>query len=900
MYENIQIECGNFCLGPQIGTFATIDYSDVTHRLRIINTSGAIIKDYTLSFNLSYTFLGVEYVGPRNLTAAITGLPFITVERINEDNCIIRKWELDENLSILNLVSQVLKTTAGTDCYDINAFAVENYTRSFYLAYAANAYNIRLNNTSRIASQTKLLLGPSTHISNYGALELVNVNYVEGSTVYLSNRTLYAYRDGDPVTFYPNIYLFSNRGYTGDIRQGTLFQLDAATGAKSNYLTKNEYRNIECACWSQYLDSLIFVRKTTALFVKPYEGYTTWRSMFLNNVKKDNFTILPVSSIKFDDINVYKLMKGITLRTDVGSKIDISWTNYNYWPDTISLYTNSVEVSSDNSFLIGQGQTTTLKVFVKDQFGVALRDVQVNFSLKSGDNGYVFDPLNGQVFTDISGEASVDYTSGNSYDGQTVIAARAEGGSSYNGSEYVWNTISIFTTILFDVQIKTLTKENTLDSDMLIQQESNIFYAGYEDTIESGTGNTIKTPFLPRARLRMKSLFTYPVGDWIPYPNGMYKGKFPFYNFSTRTDGVTKNKFDNAFPVVKTVKDKDFKGYIHQISNDEGHTTKVLNISNTYNGSMHFSQLHLSRHFHYINGVYNEYLIAKDSLNAFRFVDETVPAKYSEKNSIATHIWVRLLPYSAALNPSTFKFYVTEAWSDASGVHMRTFGDVTSLGTIESFVGGGLEFYYQPAEPFGYNSVIYVTLEVYDTAAEPNRIGTEYWFTTIADYKAPYLINLSPGREDQNISVDRDIYFEIKDDGTGINMDTLEVFLNSRRIVPTLITAISSKHYQVTINLPSNLQYDKRYSVSVNVEDFTSTRNTLRDNYRFYTMESADVIFDPIDPMFCKRGTSRRQGLTFIAAADKDNLDEDTLRIQFDEKDITDKTRKTPIIYRIS
>jgi len=207
---------------------------------------------------------------------------------------------------------------------------------------------------------------------------------------------------------------------------------------------------------------------------------------------------------------------------------------------------------------------------------------------------------------------------------------------------------------------------------------------------------------------------------------------------------------------------------------------------------------------------------------------------------------------------------------------------------------------YQPAQIFHHNAIVYVDLEIYDIAPDPNYIYIDYWFKIIPDFNSPYLVNLDPDREENYVPIDKNIYFEIKDDGAGIDIDTLEVFLNSRIIAPTNIEKVSDYHYKIICNISYDLQFGKSYMVGVKVSDVAENRNYLRDSYRFFTSESSEPWFTGFDPRLCKRGMPRFTDVSFMVLGNGHGVDEDTIRLQVADRDVTDKSNILPIIYRVS
>jgi len=305
--ENIRITNPNFCLTPQAGTFGTINTDEVTTRFTVKNTSGGLVNDYTLSSNILNYVVAVEYVGPINLSGPIDDVTYFTLERLSDSMCIIKRWELDVSFSLLNLKQQIIKYTTGNYYYDVSGMGVEHYHRGFSSPNQGGISYLDINSSVRIETGFKLFLGPSNDVDNLNATEIVTVSHVTGNRVYLNGNIQYQYITGDQITFYNNIYLSSLLGYGGVSTQGTIFKLDAYTGSLKEFTTSGEYVNVTGAKWSTITESMAVVNVNQLLFVRPYDSYLNWRSIFLNNVSDNNKDSFPVYDIVFDDYNIYKL-----------------------------------------------------------------------------------------------------------------------------------------------------------------------------------------------------------------------------------------------------------------------------------------------------------------------------------------------------------------------------------------------------------------------------------------------------------------------------------------------------------------------------------------------------------------------------------------------------------------
>jgi len=917
MAENIHFKYPNFCLGPISETFCSINQDDATTIMRIKNSTGGLLGDYSLSSNIVNELIHLEYVGPSGLTELMDGLTFFTVEKVSSSKCIIKRYEMRTSSNQLNLKQQIVKYTTGLYYYDIRAAAIEHYERIFSLHNPGGTDYLEINSSSRIGIGTRLFLGPSGDSDNLGAGEFVIVTSVVGTTVYFTPNLTYQYVIDDQISFYSDTYLISNLGMGGDTSRGTIFKIATGTDSQSvnDVNTDKVYRNIDAARWCVPNQTIASVAGDNMLFINPYSSYYNWKSMYLNNLEDDNYNTFIIHDVLFEDmvdVPIYLLATKKTTRDNDGNRSTEDWGSwYNYIENTLTPYSNNIEIHIEpEAIMIGQSDTTTLYVKVIDQFGVGLSGKDVEVIKYSGDFGAILDPVDGKVTTDINGEASVGYTSGTSYEGVSVIKCKTDGSSvTSTGSEYVWNSIRIFS----------------------ILSTSN---HGKLDTVVSGGSSDLQTyafadEVSSEGMIIAKSFFTNPGGDWKQGGAGTNQvstylpdlivgdGEGPVYTFSA-PDSPNPTEFDPMPNTIHQVEDFDsvlgFKQLPGSGTMSEGFKCLTESVGGVFkyeepyfimqqikeSYDLQISQLKLSTHTYWVSGTDYDYLWTYTTLDQFIFVDEAIPEFWSEKNPIETNIWLRLRPFAFSLNPSSIKFYVREVWYAGDTGYV----DVSSQITTATFDAGGgilgVEITYNPSQDFHHNAVVYVFLEIYDIAPSPNRITNNYWFTVIPDYKAPYLENLSPSREQSNVSVDTDIYFEIKDDGAGVDIDSLEITINSRIIIPTTTVKVSDNYYKVTCNPSTNFFFGKKIEVGVMVGDLSDYDNWLNDRYAFYTIESDEVLFTEFLPGACKEGLSRFIDVSFVALGAGSGVDRDTLRLQVRDKDVTNESNIVPIIYRLS
>jgi hypothetical protein len=894
-YENIRIAQPNFCRGPLAGTFCTLDTSAGTTVLKMVNTTGAVVSTYVLGSNIVNDLLSLEYVGPLNLSSLIDGLVFFTLEKLSTSTCIIKRWETRTSTLQLNLKQTIIKSDTGSYYYNAKGMAVEHYRTTFQQDCEGGVNFMEVSGAANITNGDSLFLGPSSDTDNPGAHEVLTVSTVANKTVYFTSNILNQYAEGDPVTLYKRFHLLSDTGVGGDTDSATFFRLSLTGGIEATS-SSPMYKGINAMKWYSGYRSIASVHHKNLLFILPYTNYTNSRSMFLNNYGSNKVDEFEVADIVFDGSTLYKLMNSCTRRDDSGQLIEIVWSEYNYLADSLLPYANTMQLYAEDDYMIGKWDLTEIMVKVRDQFNVGLRDLTIQL-YKVGDTQAEFDPLDGQIDTNINGYAEAGYQSGTIYAGHTKVSGRVAGGSLFNGSQYVWGNFNI------------LSKVGEEDTPMSVFQVGSVSYDGRpirqlspEVTIESN--------------IRAKSKFQSPGGDYIPTsPPDSQSDKQPLdpVGFETLPDGTVIpeiHDMDTLFPlpnritVVKafdSIKNiKSVKEFLTPMSSEKGEELPDVYVSQRYQqGEMSLSQLHMSKHSYWVSGVYYDYLWTYNNLNQFVFVEDAIPKFWSEKNPKATNIWIRLRPFANSLNSTTLRMSVREVSYEGDTGYV----DVSDQLSVTPFDAGGgllgLEVLYDPLTDYHHDAVVYVSIQVYDTAYDPNFIWVNYWFSIIPDYRFPYLDNLDPPREQTNVPVDTVIEFDVKDAGVGVDISTLEMFVNSRMVVP-VTTRVSDNEYHVVYTPVEPLMYGKRYNVKVHVADASENVNWLNDRYNFYTRESSGVDLVPLYPKACKRGMPVMTDVAYLALAAGDGVDQSTLRLQVAGKDLTPHSKILPVVYRIS
>jgi hypothetical protein len=864
--ENINIVQPNFCIYPLLGTFATVDTTNVNALLLVKNSTGVVTVSYTFNPNITQNtnIYYLDYIGPRELSASQSGMLFVTMESNLTSSVTIKKWKLDKANNRLNLDSTIIKTSSGYDTIVSKNMAVGRYYTNLSLTTITGTGNIVINNTDSVVSGTKLYVGPSTNTSYLGAYEEVEATSVSGTTVYIKSSSgvpLHSYfNSGDPVTYLGNMYLFSDVGYAADNTKGALLVLSSYDGTIMERNNNALYNNIKTANYGIPYYNTVCVIKNNELLYIDVNDFSTVKSSRLNVTKINSSTVLDVKAIACTLSTIYRLQKIKMVRSDTGAYSEITWTTYNYHEDSSYRYVDCLSLYTNSSRLANQ-DTITIFAKVIDQYGMGVSNKTVHFNKEYGDTGGVWGNVNKEGITDINGECSITYTS--SWYNSTIISvvnedikvtAYTDGSNILTGSIYVWAFLFLRLDAKF---LLDRTDLGGLGVPLIVQKIDS----------KSNT-NTVKQVIrTSNFVLRSLSKFKFPGGHET------------FQSFPL----VPIVKQLSSFKCTLTEKqlaDKTGKAYPKQVT--------------THLGNCPLSQTVVSRHLPTGSNTDNVFIAQ------FKFLIDAVPALFSYKNNVNTTIWLRLAPYGFDLNKSTLIFKVREVSYVCDTGFIDYYGS-SQLVVTEFDAGGGLiglDILYTPQEYFHNDAIVYVYLSVYDSAIPPNIIELDYWFEIIPDYKAPYITNESPVRNATKVPITSDISFDILDTEVGVDISSLELYINNRNKSFSYYSIVGG--FRVTYNNENIFYYNQDIEVAIQVNDSSGQKNILYDMWKFQLISSVapSIDFESITPKACARGlTTRITVIKFILLDDGNGIDANSIEL------LVDNTKRdykvTPIIKRI-
>lgn len=223
------------------------------------------------------------------------------------------------------------------------------------------------------------------------------------------------------------------------------------------------------------------------------------------------------------------------------------------------------------------------------------------------------------------------------------------------------------------------------------------------------------------------------------------------------------------------------------------------------------------------------------TVTQYDFLIFAVPVPFSIKNSPDTNILVRIVGFGAlTLEPSSLLFKVNNI-------------DVSDQVTITPF-SGGLELLYNPTENFPYSSTVSVFIQIEDNDSPANIISTSYTFDIVPDTKIPFLSEVYPPDQSTGNDENTEIYAIIKDLETGIDINTIEMFVEGKKITPT-INVIDDNTVKVSYTPSCAFPFLSTITVSVIAED--NEGNKFIGSWSFTVKSSSGVLFTTIDPENC-------------------------------------------------
>ena len=402
-YENIRLRKQNVVTVD--GYYYMMD-EDVD-ALIVKTDDGTQAFTYPLDTTITNTIKSIEHDG-RN---------FWTLETVDPTSVRIRRWYI--NNYVCKLRNTFDMVGGGSHSYASEAFTVEHYHVSIGAGgELAGQSNISINTggswalNSKLSSGMTVTLGPNSA----GKIEEFTVNSVGVDYVNINGTTSYAYDDGDPVTFYTNLWLFNNYNGT-DNSTGALYKINGYTGSVVTKVPGGAYQDIKAATFytvptavfdtADVAHSIAYVKATNMIFLNPDDLDNSHGSMTMDNIENDQATVIPIYDVTIYESNIYRLQR---LATYYGNTYTFSNDTYNYQLSTLDPFITSISLRAEPAILpADMASEATITAVVKDQFNLPITGKNVYFTDDDTEGVIISNP----VGLDGNGVATTKYRAGN-------------------------------------------------------------------------------------------------------------------------------------------------------------------------------------------------------------------------------------------------------------------------------------------------------------------------------------------------------------------------------------------------------------------------------------------------------------------------------------------------------
>ena len=156
----------------------------------------------------------------------------------------------------------------------------------------------------------------------------------------------------------------------------------------------------------------------------------------------------------------------------------------------------------------------------------------------------------------------------------------------------------------------------------------------------------------------------------------------------------------------------------------------------------------------------------------------------------------------------------------------------------------GFDVLYLIDYPYEFDQLINVYITCSDLEVPANTYENNYYFRITPDLVQPELVNFNPEPNATAVAIDSNIYFEITDNGIGVDIESLVMKVNDEIVVPETNIIPETLFYEVNYS-GADFEYGEVVTVVVSVNDLASSPNTLSNfNYSFL------VVDDDQEPPF--------------------------------------------------
>jgi len=199
--------------------------------------------------------------------------------------------------------------------------------------------------------------------------------------------------------------------------------------------------------------------------------------------------------------------------------------------------------------------------------------------------------------------------------------------------------------------------------------------------------------------------------------------------------------------------------------------------------------------------------------------------------------------------------------------------------TNVSNIPNGYRISYQPANRLLGEIPVVVNCADLETPAHVMQEEV-YSFTCVEDDELPYLQNLNPNENQTDVATDTNIYLEIMDNKTGVDFESIELFVDGQDVTDLLTIVSITNGASVLYNPENDFDYISEVNVQVSAADLAIQPNSINENYTFTTMND---IYPPYvnntDPAPDEQGVALNRNIYLEIHDDELGVNENTIQM---------------------
>lgn len=406
-YENIEIQYGNFTIGPTGATIFTMDH--VANTMIEKTLSGSVVFNYVIEADI------IEIQ-----SLQFDGYYYWSLERQGTSGFRVRKWEIDSG-NVVRLINEFSYITDVINKFDVYSLAVEHYVDSLDNQALAGSTVFDVQDGEVLTVGDRIILGPSTAVGFEGEyFKTTVIDKPTDQTVEVFPALGIPFSPNDNLFFTRSFFVFSDRAPGG--LPGALYKFRYDTGSTLALNVSNMFAGVRAATFFQ--NKIMFVKGGEIIWLSP-DSQNIFKSQAIDNINEERSEYHTTYDLSGFSTSIYRLEQKKTYwNTDFNRWDTEEWAplyNYNTSSVVPEVYFVGVKADPPMVHLFKSGVPiselqSTITVTVLDQFRTPVFNRIVDLSSTGG-------PLSStQETTDINGQVQVTYTADTTL-GNVVITA---------------------------------------------------------------------------------------------------------------------------------------------------------------------------------------------------------------------------------------------------------------------------------------------------------------------------------------------------------------------------------------------------------------------------------------------------------------------------------------------